>query len=105
MKSTNTNESENIRVAVRVRPLIGREQGSDVAIVVKDDATTVELKAKKIESTCSFDKVFNPDTTQEEVWEYVKPSIEAVLSGINCTVFAYGQTSSGKTTTMIVSQK
>ena len=29
-----------------------------------------------------------------------KPVIEGVLDGFNCTIFAYGQTSSGKTHTM-----
>lgn len=30
----------------------------------------------------------------------VKPAVEATLSGINSTVFAYGQTGTGKTFTM-----
>lgn len=31
----------------------------------------------------------------------VAPLIEEVLSGYNCTVFAYGQTGTGKTHTMV----
>ena len=38
---------------------------------------------------------------QEEVYsEVVSPLVQSFTSGINCTVFAYGQTSSGKTYTL-----
>lgn len=33
--------------------------------------------------------------------EVVSPLIEEVLNGYNCTVFAYGQTGTGKTHTMV----
>lgn len=49
----------------------------------------------------TFDKVFRWDCNQKEVYEFAaKPVINAVLQGFNGTVFAYGQTSSGKTFTM-----
>lgn len=39
---------------------------------------------------------------QVEVYNaIVKPMIAVVLAGYNCTVFTYGQTSSGKTFTMM----
>jgi kinesin family protein 5 len=45
--------------------------------------------------------VFPPTASQEEVFEIAaKPIVESVLQGFNGTVFAYGQTSSGKTFTM-----
>jgi len=48
-----------------------------------------------------FDKVFRPDATQEKVYnEAAKEIVKDVLSGYNGTIFAYGQTSSGKTHTM-----
>lgn len=48
-----------------------------------------------------FDKVFPPQTTQEQVYTVAAKSIVAdVLNGYNGTIFAYGQTSSGKTHTM-----
>lgn len=48
-----------------------------------------------------FDKVFDTDTRQEDVFEeVVAPKVQDVLSGVNCTVFAYGQTGSGKTFTV-----
>ena len=48
-----------------------------------------------------FDKVFNPISTQEQVYdEAAKTIVRDVLGGYNGTIFAYGQTSSGKTHTM-----
>lgn len=51
--------------------------------------------------TYSFDHVFGPDADQETLFnEIVHPFVNEVLSGYNCTVFAYGQTGTGKTYTM-----
>lgn len=48
-----------------------------------------------------FDKVFKPNATQEKVYnEAAKSIVSDVLMGYNGTIFAYGQTSSGKTHTM-----
>jgi kinesin family member 5 len=48
-----------------------------------------------------FDKVFKPNATQEKVFnESAKSIVADVLAGYNGTIFAYGQTSSGKTHTM-----
>ena len=46
-------------------------------------------------------QVFAPDTTQERLYSTAVASIvEEVLEGFNCTIFAYGQTGTGKTHTM-----
>ena len=48
-----------------------------------------------------FDHVFDSNSTQKEVYDMAaKPIIDSVLEGFNGTIFAYGQTSSGKTHTM-----
>uniref|UniRef100_A0A8B9I5K9 Kinesin-like protein n=1 Tax=Anser brachyrhynchus TaxID=132585 RepID=A0A8B9I5K9_9AVES len=48
-----------------------------------------------------FDRVLPPNTTQEQVYNAcAKPIVKDVLEGYNGTIFAYGQTSSGKTHTM-----
>lgn len=48
-----------------------------------------------------FDKVFQSNTTQEQVYKACAQDIvKDVLGGYNGTIFAYGQTSSGKTHTM-----
>ena len=49
----------------------------------------------------TFDHIFNCNTSQKEVFEVVgKPVINSIFEGFNGTIFAYGQTNSGKTFTM-----
>lgn len=49
-----------------------------------------------------FNHVFGPDSRQVEVYQTVlEPLITEVLGGYNCTVFAYGQTGTGKTYTVV----
>ena len=49
----------------------------------------------------NIDKVIHASTTNKEIFEELfKPNIHHVLNGINMTIFAYGQTSTGKTYTM-----
>lgn len=49
----------------------------------------------------TFDKVFGEDADTPQVYESVaKGIVTSVVSGLNGTIFAYGQTSSGKTFTM-----
>jgi Kinesin motor domain len=51
-----------------------------------------------------FDSVFppsGPGASQRAVWDNVRPLIEGALRGYNACCFAYGQTSSGKTHTML----
>jgi len=49
-----------------------------------------------------FDGVFGPNTTQEHVYqETTADTVDTVMRGYNCTVFAYGATGAGKTHTML----
>lgn len=51
--------------------------------------------------TFTFDSTFGADSLQENVYKNTAFSIvESVLEGYNGTVFAYGQTGTGKTFTM-----
>ena len=48
-----------------------------------------------------YDYVFNPNTTQDSVYDRIaRPVVTDVLKGYNGTIFAYGQTGTGKTFTM-----
>lgn len=50
----------------------------------------------------NFDRVFQEDVSQEDVYEYAaKPLVADTLEGYSCTIFTYGQTGSGKTWTMM----
>ena len=49
----------------------------------------------------SMVKVFGPASQQRELYDLaVSPIVYEVLEGYNCTIFAYGQTGTGKTYTM-----
>lgn len=49
----------------------------------------------------TYDRIFDQDCTNEEVYLGVaRELVHSVVRGLNGTVFAYGQTSSGKTYTM-----
>ena len=64
----------------------------------------VEVKKKvntSLTETFTFDRVFGPQSNQPNVYKtVVGPLIDEVMQGYNCTVFAYGQTGTGKTYTM-----
>ena len=65
----------------------------------KPGATTGAAHAAS--KTYTFDGVFGPDATQTEVYAHaIEPIVAETLEGFNCTVFAYGQTGTGKTHTM-----
>ena len=48
----------------------------------------------------TYDGVFSPSETQEEVYEDTSHLITSAIDGYNVCLFAYGQTGSGKTWTM-----
>jgi kinesin family protein 11 len=62
---------------------------------------TQSVNKKEYSRKYHFDRVYDPDTSQERLYETaVAPMVDEVLQGFNCTVFAYGQTGTGKTHTM-----
>ena len=87
----------NVRVAVRCRPLIKGELGQAGGIVIGSEHNSITVNG----ITYSYDKLFGPCATQQAVYtEAVLPVVDKVLEGHHGTVFAYGQTSTGKTYTM-----
>ncbi|XP_018414480.1 PREDICTED: centromere-associated protein E [Nanorana parkeri] len=93
-------EEDAVKVCLRVRPTIQREQGDQVNLIWKAENSTVS----QIDGTRSFhfDRVFNSlETTSQVYQEVAVPIIRSALHGYNGTIFAYGQTSSGKTYTMM----
>ncbi|VVD03576.1 unnamed protein product [Leptidea sinapis] len=92
---------DSIRVVCRFRPLNDSEEKAGSKFIVKfpsgPDDNCISIGGK----VYLFDKVFKPNATQEKVYnEAAKSIVSDVLAGYNGTIFAYGQTSSGKTHTM-----
>ncbi|XP_063849661.1 kinesin-like protein KIF11 isoform X2 [Scylla paramamosain] len=78
--------------------------GKSHNIVTVQNSREVVVKERptdKFAKTFTFDHVFGQDSKQIDVYKAVaKNSVEEVLNGFNCTIFAYGQTGTGKTFTM-----
>jgi centromeric protein E len=102
-----------IFVAVRIRPLNARELSGDdgkqpeVAVFRAMDGNKVveqpryQLPEGAAAPAWEADAVFGEGDGNANVYSAAaKPVVSAVLRGINGTVMAYGQTSSGKTHTM-----
>uniref|UniRef100_A0A8C2FKK2 Kinesin-like protein n=1 Tax=Cyprinus carpio TaxID=7962 RepID=A0A8C2FKK2_CYPCA len=88
----------NIKVLCRFRPLNQAEvlRGDRFLPTFQGDDTVI-IGGKPY----AFDHVFPTNTTQEQVYNTcAKQIVKDVLGGYNGTIFAYGQTSSGKTHTM-----
>ncbi|XP_029863001.1 kinesin heavy chain isoform X3 [Aquila chrysaetos chrysaetos] len=88
----------SIKVLCRFRPLNPAEilRGDKFLPVFQGDDSVVVGGKPYV-----FDRVFPPNTTQEQVYHACAMQIvKDVLAGYNGTIFAYGQTSSGKTHTM-----
>ncbi|XP_027147597.1 kinesin heavy chain [Larimichthys crocea] len=87
-----------VRVMCRFRPLNEAEitRGDKYIPKFKEDDTVVITSKPYV-----FDRVLPPNTSQEQVYDQcAKQIVKDVLGGYNGTIFAYGQTSSGKTHTM-----
>lgn len=99
-------ETSNVLVFCRFRPLNDTERSlpSMKFIDYSPDSRTVIAQPSKEDSEphrFNFDYVFSPSTPQAAVYEKAaRPIVDSVMQGFNGTVFAYGQTSSGKTFTM-----
>ncbi|XP_044954940.1 kinesin-like protein KIN-7H [Hordeum vulgare subsp. vulgare] len=98
-------KEERIMVSVRVRPLNGRESG-DSSNRECISPTTVMFRSTVPDralfpTAYTYDRVFGPNCSTRQVYEEgAKEVALSVVSGINSSIFYYGQTSSGKTYTM-----
>lgn len=99
-----------IRVAVRIRPngdsdtpaFSKKHEVSKLTSAVEKsqllyDNSTLSLshfkEAGRIEEhKFAFDGIYNPFTTQEEIFNDSKYLIDASLNGYNATIFAFGMT-------------
>ncbi|XP_012540169.1 kinesin-like protein Klp61F [Monomorium pharaonis] len=105
IRNMKKDKNQHIQVFVRVRPLNNSEKfGKSVSVLELPSNKEVVVHEKQQSNHSkkfTFDKVFGPSSKQIDVYNaVVSPLLEEVLAGYNCTVFAYGQTGTGKTFTM-----
>ena len=109
---SNKERNKNIKVYARFRPLnemeisllnnnigwITPEYQDDNIIIMKNRNYNI---TKDNVPLFKFDKVFKETTPQIEIYENIgKEIVKDVMDGYNGTIFAYGQSGSGKTYTM-----
>lgn len=101
--------SESVKVVVRCRPMNDKELAAKfermVSVDVKLGQIIVrnprEASASELPKVFTFDSVYDSNSKQIDLYdETFRPLVESVLFGFNGTIFAYGQTGTGKTYTM-----
>ncbi|XP_068589989.1 kinesin-like protein KIF3B [Cebidichthys violaceus] len=101
--------AESVKVVVRCRPMNEKERdakfGRVVAVDVKLGQILVrnpkEASASDHPKIFTFDSVYDWNSKQIDLYdETFRPLVDSVLLGFNGTIFAYGQTGTGKTYTM-----
>ncbi|XP_013855241.1 kinesin-like protein KIF3C [Austrofundulus limnaeus] len=101
--------SESVKVVVRCRPLNRKEESNGLAgKIVQMDLRLGQVILRnprappsEPQKTFTFDAVYDASSKQRDLYdESVRPLIDSVLAGFNGTIFAYGQTGTGKTYTM-----
>ena len=103
-----SSKNETVKVAVRCRPMSNDETRDGRACIVTIDVMRGEMSIRNPKSEGSeppksftFDYVYDWNVLQEKIYtDTGYPIVESVLEGYNGTIFAYGQTGTGKTFTM-----
>ncbi|KAF9566305.1 kinesin-domain-containing protein [Agrocybe pediades] len=122
--SSSSSPATSVQVALRIRPPTTQDTHSIPARFQRSVIQTTSSTSISIETSSSglagpqtpqspsggsgpkkqvftFDQVHPPPTTQYELFESTaRPLVSRFIEGFNCTILAYGQTSSGKTFTM-----
>ncbi|XP_027074966.2 kinesin-like protein KIN-14B isoform X1 [Coffea arabica] len=92
----------SIKVYCRARPLF-EDEGPSV-VEFPDDCTvrvnTGDDNVSNPKKDFEFDRVYGPHVAQAELFADVQPFVQSAFDGYNVSIFAYGQTQSGKTHTM-----
>ncbi|NP_001081489.1 kinesin family member 3B S homeolog [Xenopus laevis] len=100
--------SESVRVVVRCRPMNSKELAAGYERVVDVDVKLGQVSVKvhkgatnELSKTFTFVATYDSNSKQVELYvETFRPLVDSVLLGLNGTIFATGQTGTGKTYTM-----
>ncbi|XP_039387902.1 kinesin-like protein KIF3C isoform X2 [Mauremys reevesii] len=100
--------SEALKVVARCRPMNRKEEAAGYERILEMDVKLGQVTLRnpkaapgELAKTFTFDAVYDASSKQADLYdETVRPLIDSVLQGFNGTIFAYGQTGTGKTYTM-----
>ncbi|CAL4066614.1 unnamed protein product, partial [Meganyctiphanes norvegica] len=101
-------DAESVKVVVRCRPMNEKETKEQHQRVVDMDVARGVVEIRNIKAsesdppkTFTYDAVYDWNSKQMDLYnETFRPLVDSVLNGFNGTIFAYGQTGTGKTFTM-----
>ena len=93
--------SGSIRVFCRVRSPPSTDRGNTQSPVSVEGEKITVKPAGGAKKEFNADRVFSQAATQGDVFQEVEPILRSALDGHNVCVFAYGQTGTGKTFTMV----
>ena len=76
---------ENIKVAIRIRPFLSKENSNNTFMksTGENDQKIQLSKGSKIFKDY-FDKIFFPNSTQEQVYNFIKPVLTSCLILLQC---------------------
>lgn len=105
-----TMEEENIKVAVRIRPMqtAERKEGDIPCVKASADGKEVQVKVGPLDaSSYRCNQCFANDTTQAEFFNEcgITELLDSSMKGYRACAFAFGQTGAGKTFTMLGNPK
>uniref|UniRef100_A0A0N5CD08 Kinesin-like protein n=1 Tax=Strongyloides papillosus TaxID=174720 RepID=A0A0N5CD08_STREA len=92
-----------IKVGIRIRPRNLKEidENDPLVLCIVEPSTIILTDEERERIYSGYDFVFDECVTQCQLYkEMVAEYIPQLLFGYNCTIFAYGQTGTGKTFTM-----
>ncbi|XP_064997516.1 kinesin-like protein KIN-14O isoform X3 [Musa acuminata AAA Group] len=87
----------SIRVFCRVKSADERKVAT---VPISIEAEKITIRSVGTRKDFVVDRVFSPESTQEDVFREVQPILRSALDGHNVCILAYGQTGTGKTHTM-----
>jgi kinesin family protein 3/17 len=99
---------ECVKVVVRCRPLSEKEVNDGRQRIVDMDGARGEVRVSNPKAgpgeppkSFTFDQVYDWNSRQQDLYrKTAAPIVDSVLEGYNGTIFAYGQTGTGKSFTM-----
>ena len=92
--------NSRIKAYVRIRPFLLNEEKRKVWDFLPNKKEISENNSEKIKQN-NFDYIFDEESSNVEVYlNAINPIVKNSMEGFNGTVFAFGQTASGKTHTI-----
>ncbi|OMJ83424.1 hypothetical protein SteCoe_15645 [Stentor coeruleus] len=97
-----SDSKDNVKVALRIRPLNAKELSENTAKCISTlESKTILLDSKPESRSFTYDYIASEEVTQEGIFDVIgKPIATSCIKGYNGTIFAYGQTGTGKTFTI-----